>query len=63
MTKSFNINGGEDVVNETAKNALTCSDIKEIEKILEDHKATADEAAKARIDEIINKLGDLEIRS
>lgn len=51
------------MVNETAKNALTCSDIKEIEKILEEHKETADEATKAKIDEIINKLGDLEIRS
>lgn len=69
MTKSFIINngyiinGGENVVNETAKNALTCSDIKEIEKILEEHKETADEATKAKIDEIINKLGDLEIIS
>lgn len=46
-----------------AKNALTYSDIKEIEKILEEHKATADETTKAKIDEIINKLGELEIRS
>lgn len=46
-----------------SKNALTYSDIKEIEKILEEHKATADETTKAKIDEIINKLGELEIRS
>lgn len=45
------------------KKALTYSDIKEIEKILEEHKATADEATKAKIDEIISKLGELEIRS
>lgn len=45
------------------KNALTYSDIKEIEKILEEHKATANEETKAKIDEIITKLGELEIRS
>ncbi|MCM1522833.1 MAG: hypothetical protein NC120_00050 [Ruminococcus sp.] len=46
-----------------AKNALTYSDIKEIEKILEEHKTTASEETKAKINEIIAKLGDLEIRS
>lgn len=46
-----------------SKNALTYSDIKEIEKILEEHKETANEATKAKIDEILSKLGELEIRS
>lgn len=50
-------------MNDMVKNALTYIDIKEIEKILEEHKETADEATKAKIDEIINKLGDIEIRS
>ncbi|MCM1578495.1 MAG: hypothetical protein NC078_06845 [Ruminococcus sp.] len=45
------------------KNPLTYSDIKEIEKILEEHKAIASEETKAKINEIISKLGDLEIRS
>lgn len=48
---------------EMAKNALTYNDLKEIEKILKEHKATADETTKTKIDEIINKLGELEIRS
>ena len=51
------------VVNEMPKNALTYSDIKEIEKILEEHKETANEETKAKINEIITKLGELEIRS
>lgn len=46
-----------------SKNALTYSDIKKIEGFLEEYKATADEATKAKIDELIIKLNGLEIRS
>lgn len=45
------------------KKALTFGDIKKIEKILEERKETADEETKSEIDELINKLDDLEIRS
>lgn len=63
IDSNYIIEDGESVVNDMAKNALTYSDIKEIEKILEEHKATANEETKAKIDEIIMKLGELEIRS
>lgn len=46
-----------------AKKALTYNDIKKIEKILEEQKTAASETEKAKIDEIIIKLGELKIKT
>ena len=46
------------------KQTLTVGDVKEIERILElQQKATDDAAVKEKIDELIKKLDEMEIRS
>ncbi len=46
------------------KQALTVGDIKEIEKFLEQQQnATDDQNIKAKIDELIKKLDEMDIRS
>lgn len=46
-----------------SKKPLTYKDLKTIEKILEEYKATADEATQQQIREIIEKFDDVEVRS
>ncbi len=46
------------------KQTLTVGDIKEIERFLEkQQEASSDDATKAKIDELIKKLDEMEIRS
>ncbi len=46
-----------------SKKSLTYKDLKTIEKILVEHKAAADDETKKQIEEIIEKLNDVEVRS
>lgn len=45
------------------KTSLTVGDIKDIEKYLESQKSNCDETDKAKIDELIKKLDEMEIKS
>lgn len=46
------------------KQTLTVGDVKEIEKFLElQQKASNDESVRSKIDELIKKLDEMEIRS
>ncbi len=46
-----------------SKKSLTYKDLKTIEKILAEYKAAADDETKKQIEEIIEKLDDVEVRS
>ena len=46
-----------------SKKTLTYKDLKTIEKILDEYRATADDETKKQIQEIIEKLDDVEVRS